>query len=90
MLALFSPGVQAHSSGRPLLGMPVRRGGLIQEAEPGGNVPHEVVALGEGLEDVRCMLFCRSDEQDLEIETVLVAGWKKPGDTISVTYVPGD
>ena len=76
-----------------IMGMPVRRGGaaqLFEEPLPGGNVPHEIVALGDGPEDVRFLLFCRSDEQDLEIETVLVAGWKKPGDTISVTYVPGD
>jgi hypothetical protein len=89
---LFDPlfGEFAVEQAADILGMPVRRGGDISEPEPGGNVPHEIVALGEGPEDVRFQLFCRSDEQDLEIETVLVAGWKKPGDTISVTYVPGD
>jgi hypothetical protein len=36
------------------------------------------------------MMFCRSDIQDLQIETVLVAGWKKAGDTITVSYIPGN
>lgn len=89
---LFDPlfGEFAVEQAADILGMPVRRGGDISAPEPGGNVPHEIVALGEGPEDVSFQLFCRSDEQDLEIETVLVAGWKKPGDTISVIYVPGD
>jgi len=89
---LFDPlfGEFAVDQAADILGMPVRRGGSISEPEPGGNVPHEIVAQGDGPEDVRFLLFCRSDEQDLEIETVLVAGWKKPADTISVTYVPGD
>ena len=34
-------------------------------------------------------MFCRSDNQDMHLETVLVAGWKRPGDTVSVSYVPG-
>jgi hypothetical protein len=86
---LFDPlfGEFAVEQSADILGMPVRRGGLIQDAKPGGNVPHEVVAEGAGTEDVRVQLFCRSDLQDLQIETVVVAGWKRPGDTISVTYV---
>lgn len=71
-----------------IMGMPVRRGGPISLAEPGGNVPHQIVAEGSGTQDVRVDMFCRSDEQDLDIETVLVAGWKKPGDTITVSYIP--
>jgi hypothetical protein len=88
---LFDPlfGEFAVEQAADIMGMPVRRGGLVTNAEPGGNVPHEIVAEGEGPEDVRVSLFCRSDEQDLSIEAVLVAGWKKPGATITVTYVPG-
>lgn len=89
---LFDPlfGEFAVEQAADIMGMPVRRGGSIAEPKPGGNVPHQVVAAGGGDEDVTVHLFCRSDEQDLEIETILVAGWKKPVDTISVTYVPGD
>ena len=89
---LFDPlfGEFAVEQAADILGMPVRRGGTIDPPEPGGSVPHEIVAEGEGAEDVRVTLFCRSDLQDLQIETVLVAGWKRPGDTITVTYVPDE
>ena len=59
------------------------------EAPTGGNVPHQIIANGTGPGDISIRLFCRSDNQDMSLDTVLVAGWKKPGDTISVTYVPG-
>jgi hypothetical protein len=55
----------------------------------GGNLPHQIVAAGDGPADIRAELFCRSDFQDMNLDTVLVAGWKKPGDRISVSYVPG-
>lgn len=89
---LFDPlfGEFAVEQAADIMGMPVRRGGSISGAEPGGNVPHAIVAEGAGAEDVRVLLFCRSDAQDLSIEAVLVAGWKRPGDTISVTYVPDE
>jgi hypothetical protein len=89
---LFDPlfGEFAVEQAADIMGMPVRRGGSITDPAPGGNVPHEIVAEGDGTEDVRVLLFCRSDAQDLSIETVLVAGWKRPGDTISVTYVPDE
>lgn len=73
-----------------ILGMPVRRGGNIMTPEPGGNVPHQIVADGSTAEDVKFTLFCRSDNQDLNIEAILVAGWKRAADTIDVTYVPGN
>jgi len=89
---LFDPvfGQFLLTQGADIMGMPVRRGGDVGNAEPGGNLPHEIVAEGDSPEDVRVQLFCRSDERDLEIETVLVAGWKKPTDTITVTYIPGN
>lgn len=89
---LFDPlfGEFAVQQAADIMGMPVRRGGSVSDPEPGGNVPHEIVAEGAGAEDVRVTLFCRSDLRDLSIEAVLVAGWKRPGDTISVTYVPDE
>lgn len=89
---LFDPlfGEFAVQQGADIMGMPVRRGGSIDDAKPGGNVPHLIVAEADGSPDVSFTLFCRSDNQDLEIEAILVAGWKKPADAISVTYVPGD
>jgi hypothetical protein len=88
---LFGPlgGEFAVMQSADILGMPVRMGGLITDSQPGGNVPHQIVAEGEGAQDIRVDMFCRSDNQDMNIETVLVAGWKKPGDTVSVSYVPG-
>jgi hypothetical protein len=89
---LFDPlfGEFAVEQAADIMGMPVRRGGNISAPEPGGNVPHQIVAEGGTVDDVRVRLFCRSDNQDLSIETVVVAGWKKSLDTITVTYVPGN
>lgn len=89
---LFGPlgGEFAVMQSADILGMPVRLGGSIMDPQPGGNVPHQVVADGEGDQDIRVQLFCRSDNQDMSLETVLVAGWKRPRDTVSVTYVPGN
>jgi len=89
---LFDPlfGEFAVQQSADIMGMPVRRGGSINTPEPGGNVPHQIVANGGTIEDVKFTLFCRSDNQDLDIENVLVAGWKKTADTIEVRYVPGN
>lgn len=88
---LFDPlfGEFAVQQSADLMGTPVRRGGNINTPEPGGNVPHQIVADGGTVDDVKFTLFCRSDNQDLDIENVVVAGWKKTADTITVTYVPG-
>jgi hypothetical protein len=72
-----------------ILGMPVRRSDLGTE-EFGGVVPHQIVANGDGGIDVRARFFCRSDSQDMTLATIVVAGWKKPSDTVIVTYVPGN
>jgi hypothetical protein len=89
---LFDPlfGEFAVEQSADIMGMPVRRGGLIDDPKPGGNVPHQIVAYGGPGDDINVQLFCRSDDQDLEIETIVVAGWKKTRDTISVSYVPGN
>jgi hypothetical protein len=34
-------------------------------------------------------MFCSSLDQDLTIDSILVAGWKRPADTVTVTYLPG-
>lgn len=88
---LFDPlfGEFAVEQSADILGMPVRRGGNIMAPEPGGNVPHQIVAEGETTDDVRVRLFCRSDNQDLSLESILVAGWKKKRDTVAVSYLPG-
>ena len=71
-----------------ILGMPVRQASIINP-EAGGNVPHQIVASGEGAEDIKVQLFCRSDNRDMSLATILIAGWKKSADKISVAYVPG-
>ena len=73
-----------------ILGVPVRQGPLLPDPQPGGNVPHQIVADGDGDVDIRVQLFCRSDFRDMSLEIILVAGWKRPRDTVSVSYVPGD
>ena len=71
-----------------ILGMPVRRS-VETTDEFGGNVPHQIVANGGDVSDISVQFFCASDNQDMTLEKVLVAGWKRPSDTITVTYVPG-
>lgn len=80
-----------------LMGMPVRitspsvLTSVPRTASPaGGNFPHQIVADSADSNDVRIQLFCRSDEFDLSIDTVRVSGWKSPGDSVSVTYIPGN
>jgi hypothetical protein len=71
------------------MGTPVRRTG-IEDPEEGGNVPHQITAEGAGSSDIPVLLFCASDLQDMNLATILVAGWKKPDDTVTVTYVEGN
>ena len=74
-----------------ILGMPVRRN--EDPAAPvadGGNVPHQIVAESADPEDIHVEFFCSTDDADLSFATILVAGWKRPADTVTVTYVPGN
>ena len=73
-----------------LMGTPIRRTSVSVDAEKGGNFPHQIVAVGDGTNDIRVQLFCRADDFDLDIGAVLVAGWKPSSDTITVTYLPGN
>ena len=73
-----------------IMGMPVRRSSDRTDPTRGGNFPHQIVARSNGpAEEVRIRFFCRSDDEDMHIDRVLVAGWKRPGDDITVTYLPG-
>ncbi len=72
-----------------IMGTPVGRTQSPGDPKPGGNFPHQIVADSEGDSDIRVMLFCRTDQEDLSFDRLLVAGWKQPGDTITLTYIPG-
>ena len=72
-----------------LMGTPIRRSSFFGDQEPGGNFPHQIVAENVGSNDIVIRLFCRSDDDDLNIAVVAAAGWKRPNDTITVTLIPG-
>ncbi len=72
-----------------ILGTPVRRTSDHEAPPLGGNVPHQVVAESAGASDVEVELFCSSTDDDLSFDTILVAGWKRPADTVTVTFNPG-
>lgn len=73
-----------------IMGMPVRRAGAsVDPAPTGGNFPHQIVAESAGADDIRIRMSCRSDDDDFTIDSVLVSGWKRPADTVTVTFVPG-
>lgn len=71
-----------------IMGMPVRRNGDSDAPTDGGNFPHQIVAQSEGNSDILIEFFCSTDDDDISIDQVLVAGWKRPADTITVTYTP--
>lgn len=72
-----------------ILGTPVRRSADHEAPPLGGNVPHQIVAQSVDSNDVELELFCSATDQDVSFDTILVAGWKRPADSITVTYVPG-
>lgn len=72
-----------------ILGTPVRLTSDLNDHTGGGNVPHQIVADSSDAIDINIMLFCRSNVTDMHINSVLVSGWKRVGDVISVTYVAG-
>lgn len=72
-----------------IMGTPLQRSSVSDEPTlPGANFPHQIVAESAGADDVIVEFFCRSDDEDYSIDSVLVAGWKRPNDTVTVTYVP--
>jgi len=72
-----------------IMGTPVRVTGSQDQYNPGGNFPHQIVANSAGASDIVVQFFCRSDLEDLNITTILVSGWKRAPETITVTYLPG-
>lgn len=72
-----------------IMGTPVRRNGDSDNPVAGGNFPHQIVAQSAGSNDVAVAFFCSTTDDDVSFDYVLVAGWKRPADTITVTFVPG-
>ena len=72
-----------------LMGTPVIRNPDPNDPLPGGNFPHQIVAESDGADDIRVRLFCSSVDNDMTIDQILVAGWKRPVDSITLTFVPG-
>jgi len=72
-----------------LMGTPVRRNGDNDAPLAGGNFPHQIVAQSNDTDDIHIDFFCSSDDVDLSFDHILVAGWKRPADTVTVTFVPG-
>jgi hypothetical protein len=73
-----------------LMGTPVRRNEDAAAPLAGGNFPHQIVAESADPDDIHVSFFCSTDDTDISFATVLVAGWKRPADTITVTYTPGN
>jgi hypothetical protein len=75
--------------GFDIMGVPLLTG-RIDEQKLGGSFPHTIVANSAGDDDIDIMLFCRYDDSDVNIGTIMVAGWKQASDRISVKYKPGE
>ncbi|WP_193367903.1 hypothetical protein [Pelagibius marinus] len=73
-----------------IMGTPSRRNGDSEAPLAGGNFPHQIVAQSNDTDDIHINFFCSSDDDDLSFANILVAGWKRPADTITVTYTPGN
>ena len=72
-----------------IMGTPVRVDSDPGAYNPGGNFPHELVANSAGADDLVIKLFCSLSGDDMNIDTITVAGWKRPAEVITVSYVPG-
>ncbi len=72
-----------------IMGTPSRRNGDSEAPLAGGNFPHQIVAQSNDSDDIHVNFFCSSDDDDLSFANILVAGWKRPADTITVTFTPG-
>lgn len=73
-----------------IMGTPVRRSGDKDNPILGGNFPHQIVAESANSDDIHIEFFCSSDDFDLTFSTIKVSGWKRPGDTITLTFTPGN
>ena len=72
-----------------IMGTPVRIASDPGAYNPGGNFPHEIVANSAGADDIEVRLFCSLSGDDMDIDTIVVAGWKRSAEAITVSYVPG-
>lgn len=81
-------GVGVHES-VDLMGTPIRRTSDADAPIAGGNFPHQIVAISDDINDVSISMFCASDDDDLSFARIQVSGWKRPADTITVTFTPG-
>jgi len=73
-----------------MLGAPVALSGDLNDHTIGASVPREIVANSAGVGDIIFQMFCRSDVETMTIANVVVAGWKRPSETVTVTYSPGN
>lgn len=73
-----------------ILGTPIRRNGDKDAPVDGASVPHQIVAESAGADDVVVELFCSTTDEDVNFDKILVAGWKRPADSVTVTYTPGN
>jgi hypothetical protein len=72
-----------------IMGMPVRRNGDSDAPLAGGNFPHQIVAQSAGSGDIHIEFFCSTDDTDVSFAEIQVSGWKRPADTVTVTFTPG-
>lgn len=72
-----------------LMGTPVRRNSDKDAPIAGGNFPHQIVAESDGINDVSISMFCSTMDDDVSFSHIKVSGWKRPADTITVTFTPG-
>jgi hypothetical protein len=86
----FAGGVSPVNRGFDIMGVPLRTGRRDEPLKLGGNFPHTIAANSAGDNDIEIRLFCRSDNSDVTIRRIVVAGWKQASDIISVKYIPGE
>ncbi len=79
-------GISPVDRGFDIMGVPLRTGHLQEPQKLGGSFPHTIVADSAGNNDITIRLFCRSDDSDVMINSIVVAGWKQANDRISLKY----
>ena len=72
-----------------VMGAPVRRSSDSESPIAGGNFPHEIVAESANTDDIHINFFCGTDDDDVSFSAIKVSGWKRPADTITLTFTPG-
>lgn len=72
-----------------IMGVPLRRNGDSENPIPGGSFPHQIVAESADSDDIHISFFCSTTDDDLSFSRIQVSGWKRPADTITLTFTPG-